>query len=213
MITVVLGCFDDLLGYGLHHFLEEDQSIEVVARDMLSPSLERIARESSPDVIIVEERTVPPALLPSLKAAAPTAGVIVLVHDLTRAKHAQFAAAGATCLSPETSSADLVSAVRLVASGARPEPNLTPREKEVLSYLSEHYTHAEIAERLHISKETARSHTASIRRKLGVRRNRELIGTSVLVKRSESPIVISPLWGVKITRNGGGPGHGQVGIF
>jgi DNA-binding CsgD family transcriptional regulator len=58
-----------------------------------------------------------------------------------------------------------------------PAASLTRRELDVLTYLSDgRRTQAEIAVELEVSVETVRSHTASIRRKLGVRRNRELIG-------------------------------------
>ncbi len=53
---------------------------------------------------------------------------------------------------------------------------LTPRQWDVLECLVNGLTHSELAEALKISTETARDHSAAVRRKVGVRTNRELIG-------------------------------------
>lgn len=53
---------------------------------------------------------------------------------------------------------------------------LSGREREVLAILRNAGDHDEVATRLHISRETARSHTASIRRKLGIKTTRQLRG-------------------------------------
>jgi DNA-binding CsgD family transcriptional regulator/transcriptional regulator with XRE-family HTH domain len=67
-------------------------------------------------------------------------------------------------------------------ASARP---LTPRETEVLECLSKGETYAEIALSLHITYETARTHTRRIRRKLGVDDRRSLIGVDVTRLRAE----------------------------
>ena len=51
---------------------------------------------------------------------------------------------------------------------------LTPREQEVLALLHRRYSNAEIAEKLHISRQTTKNHVSSILRKLSVRSRREL---------------------------------------
>jgi DNA-binding NarL/FixJ family response regulator len=177
-VTVALGHFGDVIRLGLDQILKQDPSIAIVARNTRTSSLECATRQRSLQVVIVGEHLAPPAALPALKAAAPMAGVIVLVHQASRARYAQMTAAGATCLSTDASSAEILAAVRQVAAGARGTPSLTPRETEVLACIQEHETHPEIAAKLHISVETARSHTASIRRKHGVQSNRELVGVS-----------------------------------
>jgi DNA-binding CsgD family transcriptional regulator len=53
---------------------------------------------------------------------------------------------------------------------------LTPREREVFECLSRAESNDEIAYELKIGVETARTHTANILRKLGVRSRRALIG-------------------------------------
>jgi DNA-binding CsgD family transcriptional regulator len=51
---------------------------------------------------------------------------------------------------------------------------LTPREAEVLDLLRSGRSNAEIAQTLHVSIETVRTHARRIYRKLGVKTRREL---------------------------------------
>ena len=51
---------------------------------------------------------------------------------------------------------------------------LTPREAEVMDLLRTGRSNAEIAQALHVSIETVRTHARRIYRKLGVRTRREL---------------------------------------
>jgi DNA-binding CsgD family transcriptional regulator len=52
---------------------------------------------------------------------------------------------------------------------------LTPREADVLELLRAGHSNGEIAETLHVSIETVRTHARRIYRKLGVRTRRELV--------------------------------------
>ncbi|NLW07941.1 MAG: response regulator transcription factor [Clostridia bacterium] len=96
---------------------------------------------------------------------------------------------------------ELVKAIRLVASGeaylapqiarrlidglqerlsharaaARGEPELTEREKEVLSLAAEGLTNAEIARRLYISVKTVQAHRANLMQKLGLHDRVDLV--------------------------------------
>jgi DNA-binding NarL/FixJ family response regulator len=75
--------------------------------------------------------------------------------------------------------ADLVRAMRLVASGERVfdedvglagvAARLTEREREVLGLLAAGHTNREIAARLHLSPFTVKDHASAVYRKLGVR--------------------------------------------
>ncbi len=56
---------------------------------------------------------------------------------------------------------------------------LTPREAEILAYLSRSRSYDEIAALLSIDLETVRTHARRVRHKLGVRTSRELIGVYV----------------------------------
>lgn len=176
-VSVALARFADLIRLGLSQVLESDQLIELVARDVPYQSIAPMARRYRPEVIIVDEYGARPAALARWKTATPGTGILVVVREPTRARRAQLVGTGATCVDWDVEAGELVATIRLVASGSRDTPALTAREHEVFQCLLDNYTHAEIGSRLDISVETARSHTASIRRKLGVRRNRELGGS------------------------------------
>ena len=60
-----------------------------------------------------------------------------------------------------------------LAQGSGPDL-LTPREAQVLELLQSGRSNAEIAEVLHVSIETVRTHARRVYRKLGVRTRREL---------------------------------------
>jgi DNA-binding NarL/FixJ family response regulator len=106
-------------------------------------------------------------------------------------------ARGASCLSKDVSGADIIAAIHIAADGRRvfadvdghlvershstKAASLTPREVEVLEYLSRGLSHGEVAHALQLSPETIRTHSAHIRGKLDVRRSRGLIGLPIPV--------------------------------
>jgi LuxR family maltose regulon positive regulatory protein len=59
-----------------------------------------------------------------------------------------------------------------------PAARLSPREREVLSYLRGTLTTAEIAEALHVSVNTVKTHQRLIYRKLGVSNRREAVSST-----------------------------------
>lgn len=100
-------------------------------------------------------------------------------------------ASGVSCVAKEAPADNILAAVRIAVDGRRVfvaddghlverstpiAADLTPREMEVLEYLSRGCTHSEIANALQLGVETIRTHSAHIRTKLGVSRNRDLIG-------------------------------------
>jgi DNA-binding NarL/FixJ family response regulator len=109
------------------------------------------------------------------------------VHDAVRAGASGF-------LLKDVRPAELVDAIRLVASGnallapnalgrllerfrtAKPSaaggtalPSLTEREREILQLVAEGLSNAEIAARLVLSEATIKTHVSNLLRKLGVR--------------------------------------------
>jgi two-component system NarL family response regulator len=89
-------------------------------------------------------------------------------------------AAGEAWLSPELLGLALPG---LIAGGATAQPNpldrLTMREREVLQYLVDGLTRAEIALRLHLSTNTVRTHTQNLLAKLEVHSTLELVAVAM----------------------------------
>ncbi len=101
-------------------------------------------------------------------------------------------------MAKEASADNILAAVHIAADGRRvfaaddghlvershpvTAASLTPREAEVLEFLSRGQSHAEIAHALQLGVETIRTHAAHIRGKLGVRNKRELIGLTLPVQ-------------------------------
>lgn len=194
-IAVALGRFDALLGLGLTQILDEDPRLQIVDTDLDSAALEQIVARSGPLVALLDEASVAKPALVRLRASQPSIGIIVLAYRPSRAFGTQLLAAGAICVPKDVAAADILAAVHLAAESKRllawadgrtvergypvNTASLTPREEEVLEHLSRAESHAEIAHALQISVETVRTHSARIRKKLGVRSKRELIGVRI----------------------------------
>jgi DNA-binding NarL/FixJ family response regulator len=64
---------------------------------------------------------------------------------------------------------------RRIATKESGEPDLTPRENEVLKYVAKGYTYKEIGEKLFISTKTVQNHVQNILTKLQLRKRYELM--------------------------------------
>jgi DNA-binding NarL/FixJ family response regulator len=195
-LTVVLGCFDPLVGRGLKQLLHEDRELQIIGADLDRAALEHAVASEAPRVAILDEAVAAqPTVLERLRAAQPALGIVVLAHLPTVAYAMRLLAGGASCLAKDVSAAEILAAVHIAANGRRvfadvdghlversypaAVASLTPREVEVLEFLSRGQSHAEIAHALQLGVETIRTHAAHIRGKLGVRNKRELIGLAI----------------------------------
>jgi DNA-binding NarL/FixJ family response regulator len=193
MATVVAGKFEDLVAIGLSVLIEDDPSLDLVARDLPFRDIEAVAAKHSRVVVLLDIGALSgPHDLVSLRQQLPDAGIVVLAHRPTAAECTQLLSFGATgCLSKETEARDIISAIHLASRGMHVLPRsaaagggvdrlgteggeLTAREGEVLELLQDGRTNSEIAEALSIGVETVRTHARSIYRKLGVPSRREL---------------------------------------
>ena len=193
MATVVAGKFEDLVAIGLSVLIEDDPSLDLVARDLPFRDIEAVAAKHSGVVVLLDIGALSgPHDLVSLRQQLPEAGIVVLAHRPTAAECTQLLSFGATgCLSKETEARDIISAIHLASRGMHVLPRsaaagggvdrlgseggeLTTREGEVLELLQDGRTNSEIAGALSIGVETVRTHARSIYRKLGVPSRREL---------------------------------------
>jgi two-component system response regulator NreC len=185
---------------GLRLLLDAEHDLQVVAEAGDTREAVFVARAEKPDVVLLD--VVMPGesgieALPKLLHEAPGARVLVLsMQDDPRYVREAFAAGAAGYVLKEAADAEVVGAVREVASGksyvhpalgarmiaaeaeaqaaAEADP-LSDREREVLRLLALGHTNQEIAKQLFISVRTAETHRAHIMQKLRLTSRAELV--------------------------------------
>jgi DNA-binding NarL/FixJ family response regulator len=179
---------------GLRHLVEAERDIEVVACAVDGREAVQQARETQPDVVLMD------LSMPELNGADatrailerdPRCRVIVLSMYAQREYVRRALKAGAAGYLVKRSAAkELVEAIRAVHAGQRylsprvadvvledytdgrqddPLARLSAREREVLQLLAEGRTGAQIAERLSLSQKTVETYRARLVEKLGIR--------------------------------------------
>jgi DNA-binding NarL/FixJ family response regulator len=189
-VRVAVAQFEDIIARGLRALIDEDESLELVAAGVEHDRLATMLSEQKPEVAIVNYGSLETAAdLRKLHRRFPATRLIVLANRPTTGESRQMLAFGATaCLSKASEARDVLHAIHLASRGLHvlpsiqdaptPSPGpdaLTPRESEVVELLQMGKTNAEIANDLHVSVETVRSHARRIYRKLGVKTRRELL--------------------------------------
>ena len=185
---------------GLRLVLDAAEGVETVGEAGSAEDGIRAARELTPDVVLMD--VVMPGMngleaTPPLLLASPGSKVLVLsMQDDPRYVREAFAAGASGYVLKEAADADVVEAVREVASGgryvhpalgarlataemeatARAEADpLSDREREVLRLLALGHTNQEIAKMLFISVRTAETHRAHIMQKLRLATRADLV--------------------------------------
>jgi two-component system response regulator NreC len=200
MIRVLIVDDHAVVRTGLRLLLESVEDIEVVGEAGTANDAIVEARSSQPDVILMDV-VMPGAsgidATPQLLREEPDAKVLILsMEDDPSYVRQAFAAGAAGYVLKEAADAELVAAVREVASGgryvhpalgarlvaadaderARAEADpLTGRERQVLHLLALGHTNQEIAKQLYISVRTAETHRAHIMQKLRLSSRAELV--------------------------------------
>lgn len=144
---------------------------DVVLMDLVMPKLDGVeamrelrSRVPAARVIVLTSFLEDERLLPAIRAGA--AGYLlknVAPQELARAIRA--AHAGETLIDPVVA-ARLVDA--LADGGERGEPELTPREREVLELIGRGFSNKRIALELGIAEKTVKAHVTHVLAKLGV---------------------------------------------
>ena len=195
-MTIRILIADDhaVVAEGLKHLVEAQADLEVVATVGDGREAVRVAKETQPDVVLMD------LSMPELNGAdatraivdeRPECRVIVLSMYAEREYVRRALKAGATGYVVKRSAAkELVEAIRAVTSGQRylsPRvadvviddyaadgkadllEKLSTREREVLQLLAEGRTGSEIAQRLALSQKTVETYRARLVEKLGIR--------------------------------------------
>ncbi|AQS71300.1 response regulator transcription factor [Streptomyces pactum] len=118
------------------------------------------ARPGAPRVLIVTTYDTDADTLPAIEAGA-TGYLLKDAPPEDLAAAVRTAAAGRTALAPTV-------ADRLMTRLREPRTSLTRRETEVLALVAEGLSNQHIAERLHLTEGTVKSHLARVYTKLGV---------------------------------------------
>lgn len=188
-VSVAIARFEDIVGLGLQALIDEDASLQLVAADIPHDALAAELGRHRPQVALVNFGSLSSAAeVRELHHAFPATRLVVLANRPTTAECRQMLAFGATaCLAKSTQARDVLHAIHLASRGLHVMPPamvngadavgpdlLTVREAEVLELLQAGRSNAEIAQYLHVSVETVRTHARRVYRKLGVRTRREL---------------------------------------
>src|SRR5947209_18244921 len=187
-VRIAVAQFEDIVARGLRALIDEDESLELVADGIEHEQLNEVLSVHHPDVAIVNFGSLSRASeLRDLHRVFQTTRLVVLANRPTASESRQMLAFGATaCLAKNTEARDILHAIHLASRGLHVLPPvhsgdhaigpevLTPREAEVMDLLRAGRSNAEIAQALHVSIETVRTHARRIYRKLGVKTRREL---------------------------------------
>lgn len=188
----------DLFRAGLASVLASHDGLEVVAQASGGKTAIRLARELRPDVVLMDMRMPDidgPAAAKAILAHNPDTRVITLTVAADEADVSAAIVAGACgYLLKDSPIDDVVDAVRAAARGVawlapkaadallelirrdyvdpgtvtELEPDLSPRELEVLQLVARGLDNGEIAAELSISPRTAKNHVSNILAKLDV---------------------------------------------
>lgn len=199
MTRVVLADDDDLMRAGLVELLTVDPDIDVVGQAATGREAIALARRLEPDVVLMDVRMPDLdgiAATRELFREKPDVKVLILTtfeHDDYIFGALRAGASG--FLLKRTRPEDLIAGVHTVASGdsllspsvtrrviehmtQQPAPalgdavgleNLTPKEREVLSWMARGMSNREIAAELVVEESTIRTHVKRILMKLAVR--------------------------------------------
>jgi DNA-binding NarL/FixJ family response regulator len=202
-ITVLLVDDQPLLRMGFRLILEGEDDLRIVGEASDGAEAVRLVRELDPDVVLMDVRM---PVLDGIEATRAITGtgsgariIILTTFDVDEYAFAGLQAGASAFLLKDVAPPELISAVRVVASGDavvaprvtqrlletyvrganRPAPaaaprdplleDLTPRETEMLEAMAEGLSNAEIAHRYFLSEATVKTHVRRILTKLHLR--------------------------------------------
>jgi DNA-binding NarL/FixJ family response regulator len=196
-IRVLVADDQPLVRTGFRMILEERPDLELVGEAANGEEAVALARQLDPDVILMDVRMPGvdgvEATRRLIDADARARILVLTTFDLDEYVYAAIRAGASGFLLKDVEPAELVDAIRVVAAGnslfgpaaterlvARfaqgPEPaaarvldDLSAREREILRLLATGLSNAELAQRLHLSETTVKTHVSSVLRKLRVR--------------------------------------------
>jgi two-component system response regulator NreC len=202
-IQILLVDDHEIVRSGLRMMLLAEDDLEIVGEVNSGEEALQAVKDLNPDVVLMDVAM--PGIggieaTRKIKAANADTAVLALTMHEDEQYFFEMLNAGASGYIPKRAAPDdLVSAIRVVSqgnvflyptlakllvkdfldraeSGSTPmAEELTPREREVLTYIAEGYTNREIAENLVISVKTVDRHRENIMQKLNLHNRVELV--------------------------------------
>ena len=188
---------------GLRMLFQAEKDMEIVGEVDSGEEALKAVRDLQPDVVLMDVVMSGMSGIEATRrikeASSETAVLALTMHEDEQYFFEMLQAGAAGYVPKRAAPDDLVSAIRVVSRGniflyptlaellvkdylQRVEANpasaskeLTPREREVLSYIAEGHTNREIAESLVISVKTVDRHRENIMRKLNLHNRVELV--------------------------------------
>ena len=207
MTRILIADDDALVRMGLRVVLEGEPDFEVVGEAEDGRQAIELVREQKPDLVIMDIR------MPHLDGLAATREItageggpkvlVLTTFELDEYVYEALRAGAAGFVLKRVPPADLIEAVRVVASGdsmvypaatrrlverfaspsvskeqARALASLSEREQEVLRLLAQGHNNREMSEQLFVGMETVKSHVGAVLLKLGVRDRTQAVITA-----------------------------------
>jgi DNA-binding NarL/FixJ family response regulator len=200
MIRVLIADDHGIVRSGLRMLIDRQSDMEVVAEADDGVDAIAAAQREQPSVAVLDvsmPRRTGIQAAREIRSYCPDTRVLLLsMHDDDRYFLEGLEAGAAGYVLKRSADADLIDALRTVASGRTflsggaqksllrewregggtdPGDGLTPRELEVVKLIAEAYTNRQIAETLNLSEKTVESHRGNLLSKLGMRDRVELV--------------------------------------
>ena len=196
MIRVAIVDDQAMVRAGFRLIVQSQADMQVVGEAADGQEAIDLVRRERPEVVLMDIRMPKvDGIAATREIVGVTRVVILTTFELDEYVFDALAAGASGFLLKAARPEDLVHAIRVVAAGEallapsvtkrlieefakRPEPalrkpkqldSLTEREREVLQELAGGFTNAEIAQRLHVSETTVKTHVAHLLDKLGLR--------------------------------------------
>ncbi len=187
-IKVAIGCYNYLFGEGIKRLLEDEREIDVIGIFNEGADFKEIIK-IKPDVTLLDFHIFRD--LPEDFANETPVKILILgnkaLYSVSDRRIADLVSKGvAGILPPGADSYLLKKATKAISSGelwldrktmrnilsyesfSKREVKLTEAEKEIVSLICQGYRNKEIAQKLHISEQTVKSHCNRIYKKVGV---------------------------------------------
>ena len=196
MIRVAIVDDQAMVRAGFRLIVQSQSDMQVVGEAADGQEAIDLVRRERPDVVLMDIRMPKvDGIAATREIVGVTRVVILTTFELDEYVFDALAAGASAFLLKAARPEDLVNAIRVVAGGEallapsvtkrlieefakRPEPalrkpkqldSLTEREREVLQEVAGGFTNSEIAQRLHVSETTVKTHVAHLLDKLGLR--------------------------------------------